>query len=206
MHTAARPRLLYAALKRYMEQFRIEWWMVAGLPALLFLALLPLFRQSMEALSVGSSGFCAGVFSVAILLLYQSVYGTVYAQLSLLLLSLAGGFTAGCFVRKFPMSDVTIGLLTGGMLFGLSLPDTPPAPLFFIANAAAGFLVSAQFVTRRRTSAGKLYAADCAGGVLGMALASTMLIPVFGLAAVAAGLAVMKTAVEVVARERAVVV
>jgi spermidine synthase len=199
MHTAARPLLLHAALKRYLEQFGVEWWMAAALPALLFLGLLPLFRKSMDALSIGSSGFCAGVFSVAILLLYQSVYGTVYAQLSLLLLSLAGGFTAGSFVRKFPLSDSTIGFLTGGMLFGLSLPDTPPAPPFFIANIAAGFLVSAQFVTRKRTSAGILYGADCAGGVLGMSLASTVLIPLFGLAAVAAGLAVMKAAVEIAA-------
>lgn len=201
-HTAAHPRLLLASLDRYMQQFKVERWMFIALPVVLVLLLLPAVRWSMETVSIGSSGFCTGIYSVALILLYQSTYGTVYAQLSLLLLFLSAGFTAGCFVRKFPLSDPLLGLVLGGSLLLLALLDTPPAPLFFIGNAAAGFLTSAQFVTRKKTSAGVLYAADCAGGVLGMALASTILIPLAGITAVAAGIMVIKAGVAAVVRVR----
>jgi hypothetical protein len=183
-----------------MEKFKVARWMFIALPVLLALLLLPAIRPSMETVSIGSSGFCTGIYSIALILLYQSVYGTVYAQLSLLLLALSAGFAAGCFVHKFPLSDWAIGLALGGSLLALAHLDAPPAPLFFFGNAAAGFLTSAQFVTRRKTPAARLYAADCAGGVLGMALASTILIPLAGMAAVAIGMIAVKTAVGAAAR------
>ncbi|MBN1306817.1 MAG: hypothetical protein JXA18_02795 [Chitinispirillaceae bacterium] len=199
LHTAAHPRILLASLERYMERFKFERWMFIAFPVLLVLLLLPALRWTMESVSIGSSGCCTGIYSVALILLYQSIFGTVYAELSLLLLFLAGGFAAGCFVRKFPLSDPAIGIVLGGSLLMLALLDAPPPPLFFLGNAAAGFLTAAQFVTRKTTPAGLLYVADNAGGVLGMALASTILIPFFGMAAIAIGIAVMKTGVGVVA-------
>ncbi len=197
IHTAAHPRLLLASLDRYLQQFEVARWMFIALPLLFTALLLPVVRPSMETLSIGSSGFCTGIYSIALILLYQSLYGTVYAQLSLLLLALSAGFTAGCFVRKMPQSDLTIGIVLGGSLLMFTSCNAPAAPLFFLGNAAAGFLTSAQFVTRKTTPAGLLYAADCAGGVLGMALASTVLIPLFGMAAVAIGMVVVKVGVGV---------
>ncbi len=195
LHTPARPLLLAASLDWYIERLKAERWILIALPFFLVMLLMPSGRWSVEALSVGSSGLCAGVYSVAIILLYQSVYGTVYSRLSLLMLFLAAGFTAGCFVRKLPFSDLLIGGALGGSLLALSLCETPPAPFFFIGNAAAGFLTAGQFVTRRSTPPGVLYAADCMGGVPGMALASTLMIPVFGASVVAAGIIIIKTAV-----------
>lgn len=192
VHTAAHPRLLLAALDHYLEQFMLRWWMFVILPVAFVALLLPLFRSSMETASVGSSGLVTGIYSVALILLYQSLYGTVYARLSLLLLSLSTGFAAGCLVRRLPVSDLLIGLFTGGTLFLLASLDTPPAPLFYMGNAGAGFLAAAQFVTRKTGKTALLYAADCTGGVLGMALASTILIPLAGMQVVAAGITAVK--------------
>ena len=202
MHTAAHPRLLLPVLDRYLSRFNLVRWMVVAVPVLLVLLLFPVIKRSADMLSVGTSGACTGIFSVAVLLLYQSLYGTVYARLSLLLLALAAGFAAGCFVKKLPCSDFAVGTVLAGTLAGLSLFQQPPAVLFLGGNAAAGFITSAQFVTRPTRQTGVLYAADCAGGVLGMALASTVLIPQFGAAAVAAGIMAVKLAAGMAARWR----
>jgi hypothetical protein len=192
LHTAAHPRLLLPVLDGYLQKFSYSRWMFIAVPVLLVLLLVPAVRTSRDMVSVGSSGMCTGIYSVAMILMYQSVYGTVYSQLSLLLLSLSIGFTAGCFVRRFPFSDLVIGAVLAGSLSVFVALRAPPAPLFFLGNAVAGFLASAQFVTRKTEKTGLLYAADCAGGVLGMSLASTVLVPLWGMGAVAAGIAVVK--------------
>jgi spermidine synthase len=197
IHTASHPLLLSAAAGRYLAMFGVQWWMYVALPVVITLLLLsvPSMRSSPELLSVGSSGFCTGVSSIALMLLYQAVYGTVYSHVSLLLLALSAGFAAGSFVRRFPFSDMIVGLVLCGTLLMLCTIDTPAPPLFFLGNAAAGFVAAAQFVTRKKTPTGRLYAADCTGGVLGMALASTVLLPMFGTIAVAIGIAVVKVGV-----------
>jgi spermidine synthase len=194
MHTAAHPRLLLPVLDGYLRQFSLSRWLFIGVPLLLVVVLLPIVRLSQPMASVGSTGMCIGVYSTGLIIMYQSFYGSLYSHLPLLLLSLSAGFAAGCRVRRFPHADLWIGGVLGGSLAVLTLyTKEPPVLLFFLCNAVAGFMGSAQFVTRSTLRTGSLYAADCTGGVLGMALAATILIPQFGLGMVAAGIVVLKS-------------
>ena len=192
LHTAAHPRLLVPVLDGFLRMFSISRWMFIAVPLLLTLVLLPAIRMTKEMVSVGGSGMCTGLYSVGLVIMYQSIYGTVYSRLPLLLLALAVGFFGGCFIRRFPFSDFIIGGVLSGSLVLFVRYESPPAALFFIANAVAGFASAAQFVTRRTDLTARLYAADCTGGVLGMSLASTVIIPQFGLGTVAVGIAVIK--------------
>jgi hypothetical protein len=70
--------------------------------------------------------------------------------------------------------------------------------LFYFLHAGMGVLGGAQIVSRSGTGLGALYAADLFGGALGMALCSTLLVPLFGILPVAAGVGGMKIVVELV--------
>ncbi len=199
IHTATHPRLILEGLDRFLRQSGSGRLPFIVFPPVLAMLLALWVRPSVATVSVGTSGLCAGVFSVALIILYQSARGTVYAEMSLILFALSAGFTAGCSIRKFPFSDPVIGAVLGGVLFLLAGLDNPPVPFFLAGNAVAGFLVSAQFVTRGNASADRLYAADCIGGVIGMALASTVLIPLAGMRTVAAGIVAVKTVSGIVA-------
>jgi len=200
LHTAAHPRLLLFSLDRFMGRFNVRRAAFVALVLVVTASLFSLLYRSGETVSIGSSGFCTGVYSVSLLLLFQLVYGTVYMELSLMFLALASGFAAGCFAGRFPCSDLVLGTVQAATLLFLVALEEPPRLLFFMGNCAAGFLTAAQFVTRRSTQTARLYAADCAGGVLGMALASTVLLPLFGIVPVAAAIFVIKGAAEVIGR------
>ena len=154
--------------------------------------------RTKSAFSVGTSGFTAGVYSVALMLMYQFSHGTLYSRIAVLMIALTIGFVFGSRVKKFPFSDGAIGLYAAVTLIVLVTVPFPPLALFCVFHAGIGFLSGAQFVTRRGTSWGGLYAADLAGGVFGMALCSTLLIPSFGVITVALGLCLIKLATEVI--------
>lgn len=200
LHTAAHPRLILVSLDRFMGRFNVRRGTFVVLLIVVAAFLFSLLYRSGETVSIGSSGFCTGVYSVSLLLLFQLMYGTVYMELSLMFMALAAGFAAGCFVGRFPCSDLVLGTVQCATLIFLVALEEPPRLLFFIGNSAAGFLTAAQFVTRGSTQTARLYAADCAGGVLGMALASTVLLPLFGIVPVAVAIFVIKGAAEVIGR------
>jgi hypothetical protein len=163
----------------------------AALAACFIIAAVVLPRTR-AALSVSTSGFAAGVYSVALLLIFQFSHGTLYSRVAVLMVALTAGFAAGGLVRRFAFSDFIIGLYASSTLIILVLLPFQPLALFCLFHAGMGFLAGAQFVTRRGTSWGGLYAADLAGGVFGMALCSTLLVPYFGVTTVAAGLGLLK--------------
>jgi hypothetical protein len=122
--------------------------------------------------------------------------------MSILMVALTAGFAAGSFIRKFPFSDVVIGIYAVSSL--LILINTPNIPevLFMVLSCGMGFLAAAQFVTRKPDSWSRLYAADLAGGVIGMMLGSTVLIPYFGIEAIAIGMGIIKVSSAITARFR----
>jgi hypothetical protein len=131
---------------------------------------------------------------MAIMIYYQATYGDLYAEIALLLMALSLGFVAGSMARRFPWSDVVIGCYVSGSLLILNLLTHPPAVFFLLAHAGIGMLSAAQFVTRKDISPGVLNSADLFGGVFGMALSSTVLIPLFGILPVAGGIGMIKIA------------
>jgi spermidine synthase len=195
VNTINRPFCLLAAEQQWLGLFGFPPAAAAAALAACFVLALIISPRTRAALSVGTSGFAAGVYSVALLLMYQFSHGTLYSQVAVLMVALTAGFAAGSFVRRFPFSDFLIGIYAALALTLLVVFPFPPLALFCVLHAGMGLLAGAQFVTRKGAASwGGLYAADLAGGVFGMALCSTLLVPYFGVTAVALGLGVLKCA------------
>lgn len=200
VNTANKPYSLLLGLAMWAGLFKAASLFVCVVLGALFIAIIAILPKSKDSLSISSTGFAAGVYSVALLLLYQSTYGLLYSRISLLLMMLTCGFSLGTLFTRFRQSDLFIGLYCLGSLGSLAIIPYPPALLFFCAHLGIGVLCGAQFISRKSAPAGVLYAADLFGGAAGMALCSTVLVPLFGVIAVAAGLCGLKMVVWIVTR------
>jgi spermidine synthase len=202
INTSNRPLSLLMGIALWTGLFKGTWPIVAALFSLLLFASALVLPKSKEVLSIGSTGFTVGIYSVALLLLYQSAYGLLYSRVSLLLCCLTLGFAVGTLLKRLPHADLLIGTYCVASLGLLSLFPYPSAILFYCAHAGVGILAGAQFVSMKKSPAATLYAADCVGGAFGMAL-TVLIIPLFGIPAAAGGLCVIKCAVWVIgARKR----
>ncbi len=198
VNTRDRPLALLLALENWTDLFGAQILITVILAALCLGAAIVLVPKTRAALSVGTTGFVLGGYSVCILLIYQATYGALYSRVALLLVALTAGFTAGAFVRWFPLSDFAIGLYCTATLAALALVPSPWPVLVYAFHAGAGVLCGAQIASRPGSGLATLYAADLFGGALGMALCSTVLAPLFGVVPVAAGIIAIKAAVEFV--------
>jgi spermidine synthase len=202
INTSSKPVALYFTQRQWLGLFDVSFIYAAGFFILLgFIAIL-MIPASAQAFSIGSTGLITGIYSIAILIIFQFSFGALYAKMSILMVALTAGFAAGSFIRKFPFSDVVIGIYAVSSL--LILINTPNIPevLFMVLSCGMGFLAAAQFVTRKPDSWSRLYAADLAGGVIGMMLGSTVLIPYFGIEAIAIGMGIIKVSSAITARFR----
>jgi hypothetical protein len=194
-----RPVTLFLGLLTWMELFGGGMAVAGALLVLCCAVAAWVLPKTRAVLSVGTSGLVLGAYSVAILLLYQSTCGALYSHVSLLLVALTAGFAAGSLIRRLPFSDLAIGAYCACSLALLALVPSVSPVLFYLFHAGAGVLCGAQIVSRSHTGLGALYAADLFGGALGMALCSTLLIPLFGILPVAIGMGVIKVIAELAA-------
>ncbi|NLG18102.1 MAG: hypothetical protein GX556_12290 [Fibrobacter sp.] len=192
INTTDRPSLLFQSIKLYLDRFGISPLLFVLIPAVMLLVLLPLFMRSIPEISVGTTGLISGIYSIGILFLYQSNYGTLYSRIPLLMAALSLGFFAGSLIRKLPFPDLIIGVYSFSTLLLLINCDNPPLLFFMICNLGMGFLSGAQFVTRRTDQWGKLNASDLAGGVAGMAIGPAVFFPLMGVSGTAMLMLLMK--------------
>lgn len=82
--------------------------------------------------------------------------------------------------RRLERLDAAIGLYAFLSVLVLLAVPYPPIALFLGVNTALGALCGLQFSLERAESEGVRYAADLLGGVLGMSLGSTVLMPLLG--------------------------
>jgi hypothetical protein len=202
INTHDRPVTLLLGLQTWLDLFKGSMWLLVALLAACCVAVAIVLCKTRDSLSVGSSGFATGIYSVSLLLLYQATFGALYSRVSLLLVCLTAGFVIGSFCKKFPLSDFFIGLYAVASLCVLAMLPFPPAFLFYLFHAGIGVLAGAQFVTfgqaRIATTPASLYAADMLGGAIGMAVCSTLLVPLFGIVPVGAGIFILKSGVEII--------
>jgi hypothetical protein len=203
INTHDRPVTLMLGLRTWLDRYPGSLWALVSLFTVCVIAIVIVLPKTRDALSVASSGFATGIYSVCLLLLYQATYGSLYSRVSLLLVCLTAGFALGSRAKRFPLSDFYIGAFCVFSLCVCAMLPYPPAFLFYLFHAAAGTLAGAQFVTRRTTPPAALYAADLFGGAIGMAVCSTLLVPLFGIMPVAAGIFILKVVVEIINRQTA---
>jgi spermidine synthase len=139
-------------------------------------------------------GFTTIIAELLLLLWFQTLYGSVYGRLALLLASfMAGLFLGAVSGSRTPRARFgRLVLIQAGILSWLAglflLLRTPlPEPLFYLLLASLGFLAGDLFVTanrlflEKRRDYGLGYGLDLFGSFLGALAASSVLIPLAGL-------------------------
>lgn len=193
-----RPIALYYSLKNWMTTYGFSAVSLLITLVIIIILLTYYLPHSLSVLSVSTSGLATGVYSIGLLLFYQATYGSLYSEVSLLLIALNIGFVIGARIRHILFSDLAIGLYCVISIFLLGTLQLPPKLLFLLCHAGIGIISAGQFVTRKDVTPGILNSADLSGGLFGMALAATVLIPLFGVIAVAVGIFAMKVVVEII--------
>ena len=175
----------------------------------IYLSIVTIVRRKQRILRIANVilltiavGFAGMVFSIVLILAFQTVFGYVYELVGLALAGFMGGLALGSYFfnrtlpswskRKFTLPLLGIAVAGFSALLPLLL-DLLLAwrsyILFFTYLLIAGFLVGAVFpvacnefyrITGRRR-VGTIYAADLVGGCLGSLLASAFLVPILGL-------------------------
>lgn len=190
-------------------------WVALAAAALLLgliLALVAFAREPAVSAAIAGSGFAGMGIEVAVLFAFQMTQGSLYlhvtAILSAFLAGAALGAARGCRPTERPLASVVsidaalaCAALLAPPLLGFvhgNLPPTTPGWLavapFALFNAAAGYLVGAQFQPAAAfilsgsrggdaATAGRLYGLDLLGGALGATAVAIVLIPAIGLPA-----------------------
>lgn len=170
----------------------IKQWHIISL---LIIALLCIafftFRKKRRVIyySIFTTGFSGILFTLAVILAYQSVYGYIYEMMGILIATFMIGLGTGAYlVRKikeplrilFYLEIMTIVLALASPLFFRA------ETLFYLLSFLAGTITGGQFSVANQCMgepnvAGKLYGLDLIGSFLGAVIPSIILIPLFGI-------------------------
>lgn len=192
VNKVAHPLILKITLERYLDKFNVSTSVITLLAFILLIISILIFLPRGALFSVGTTGFCTGSYTIIIMMIYQSLFGTLYSRVSLLMIALSVGFVIGTYIKKFPRPDIIVGVYVVLSLLFLAVYRNPPEMLFFTLNSVMGIIGGAQIINSKQISWVKLNAADLVGGVAGMGLTATFILPVFGLAAAITLMAIVK--------------
>lgn len=192
INNAAHPLILKITLERYLDKFNVSTTVIILLAFVLLVISMLIFLREGALFSIGTTGFCAGSYTIIIMMIYQSMFGTLYSRVSLLMIALSVGFVLGTYIKKIPIPDIIVGVYVVFSLFFLTVFKNPPEILFYSLNSVMGIIGGAQIVNCKQTPWAKLNAADLVGGVAGMGLTATLILPGFGLTGAITIMAIVK--------------
>jgi spermidine synthase len=202
------PVLYYYHLRHWMSQFKAGFGVLQTL--LLVLLCVYLVRLRGPALVLFASGFAGSALELVLLLAFQVLCGSVYHQVGVVVTVFMAGLALGAVMmnRLMPQANrgslALLALAVAGyaILLAFLLPllnrmGGTAGSLVLVKAAIASLtlilavLVGMQFPLANRlefdgtvTGASRLYTADFVGAFLGALLASTLLIPLMGVAGV----------------------
>jgi len=210
LNTDLSPALLLYHLRHWLSQFPSPLGLLgAGLLALL---VVPLVRLRAVPRLIFTAGFAASTLEVVLLLGFQTLYGSVYRQVGLVVAVFMAGLAAGAAwgIRKsaeaaggrraLPVLGFAIATLAAllpvfltavGILDAASRSSILGQGLILGLTFVLAILIGAPFPLAAafdpgepQAVASRLYAADLAGAACGALLASAILIPLLGVVAV----------------------
>jgi spermidine synthase len=168
---------------------------LAFLLALLALALLRPKNISLSALPIAILGLTTMAAEIMILLWFQSVYGYIYRQISLLLTAFMAGLAFGALrgIRRktsgrLQLIGIQFGVLVAVFAVKLLLPAHPPEVVPFAVLLFLGFLGGDFFILanvlflKEKDLAGVGYGWDLVGSFAAASILSSILVPLAGLA------------------------
>lgn len=200
-NTVNKPVILSLSLKRYLKQYNVQIKTAMSILVMVSIIVIVMFWGKRSGVSVGTTGFSVAIYSLIILLLYQSVYGNLYSRISILMIGLSAGFIIGSHIKTFPYSDFITGIYLSVTPFLIIKSIYMPFSGFFLMHMGAGILSGAQFVSRKHCRWGDLNGADLGGGILGTILGTTIMMPLMGVINTAAFLFILKMLSGVIGRK-----
>jgi spermidine synthase len=150
-----------------------------------------------------TNGYATMAFSLIVLLAYQAAYGYVYERIGLLFALFMAGSAAGAYISKLMHDHLRLLQLVDIACLLLFLA----APLFFheevlyyLLMCLCGMLGGAQYAAvnryaegkKRGELAGRLYALDLSGSVIGAILTALFFVPLLGIGNAVLSLMLMK--------------
>lgn len=201
INSIMKPTVLRYSLEMFLEKFKVPFLAIIAFSFLLVAVIFPVFFRSASQLSIGTTGFCTGLYTMAIMMLYQSVYGTLYSKISVLMVALSSGFVIGSFVKNVKISDLLIGSYAVLTLVYLAICRHPYEITYFLFNIGMGILAGAQMVNSKENAWSRLNASDLAGGVGGVGIASMVIVPVWGISGILIIIGFVKLMVEIAVRK-----
>lgn len=189
---------LYPRLRPFFERtdsLRLGW---VALALAVPVALTFIRRRWAVPLTVAGAGLAGMTLEMVILLAFQVRYGSLYAQVSLIVTAYMVGMVLGSRWATagrwgLPAAHRALLALMGAMALGaallplllrLSLPPFLFPLMTLLAGGWGGAVFPLALQMERediRRATGRLYGADLAGGCLGALLGGTLLIPLLGL-------------------------
>jgi spermidine synthase len=149
------------------------------------------FRKKRRVIyySIFTTGFSGILFTLAVILAYQSMYGYIYEMMGILIATFMIGLGTGAYLVKrnkeplrilFYLEIMTIVLALASPLFFRA------ETLFYVLSFIAGTITGGQFSVANQCMeepnvAGRLYGLDLIGSFLGAVIPSIILIPLFGI-------------------------
>lgn len=158
--------------------------------------------RAVEAV-VMNGGFTAMSFSVILLLLFQTAYGSVFERVGLFTATFMAGSAAGALLPPAKSPLARLRLIEGAAALGLLAAAFFPAwesalyLLNILSGTAAGALFAAAVQYQAEGDAadrsGRFYGLDLAGAFLGALLTAILLVPLAGMGETILLLAALKT-------------
>lgn len=203
------PVLYYYHLRHWLTQFQTHGELLGGLLGLALIAYLARLRRVPRVLF--AAGFAASGLEVVILLVFQTLYGSLYRQVGLVVTIFMAGLALGAGLARrrkagTPPQPALAKLAVGIVLLAAALPWLLRLPagldhLTGTAFAGEGFilvvtlglalLVGAQFPLAgvavpgsATAAAARLFGADLVGAAAGALLVSALLVPLLGVTVV----------------------
>lgn len=161
---------------------------------LAFLALARKEPRTRFLIPVAGMGFTSILVEMAVLVAFQASYGYVYGKVVLLLTAFMTGLAVGSGLgrRRKRASAADLVMVQAGFLLllvatraglGPSIPEAVPYALLLAFGALGGFLfvVANRLLLGATAHLGLGYGVDLLGSFLGVIVASTLVIPLWGI-------------------------
>ncbi|MFH1403516.1 MAG: hypothetical protein ABIH11_04525 [Candidatus Altiarchaeota archaeon] len=202
-----KPVGYYYQTSKWLDMFGTSpGWMAAVVAVMMGLAYMRLKPVYSPVFSIGFAGM---TLEVALLIAFQAMYGSIYQKLGIVITSFMAGVVLGAhyanrrggsdgvrLLRRTAYSITAYSLILPALLSTISMADDQyltmlsSGALFPLLAALLGAHVGAVFPTatlhavasgdKPSAAAGRVYSLDLAGAFFGAILASTIMIPLYG--------------------------
>jgi spermidine synthase len=166
------------------------WHIVSVLIITLMVISFSIFKRKRRVIyySMFTTGFSGMSFMLAVVLVYQALYGYVYEMIGILTATFMVGLWAGASLSRYTKRELRMLFYLEITIIILAL--TAPVffraePLFYLLILLSGTITGGQFSAANLSigepeAAGRLYGLDLIGSFLGSFIPSIVLIPLFG--------------------------